>query len=210
MSRRRASGEGAILVGLFRPGTTLLHRLPAGAKLLGLLAAGILVGYLRGPWSAIGFAVTATLVLWWAAGSLRILRSLRGLMVMLAVLGVWQTWQSGWPRAVESVGDLLALMLLATAVTTSTPVDAMVDALVRVLTPFRRIGVNPEAVALAFSLMLRAIPATVEIAQETRDAAWARGLDRSLRARLTPLVVRVVARARLTGEALQARGLADD
>jgi len=86
----------------------------------------------------------------------------------------------------------------------------MVDTMTRALRPFRRLGVNPEAVALAFSLMLRAIPATVEIAEETRQAALARGLERSPRARLTPMVIRVVARARMTGEALHARGLVDD
>ena len=41
-------------------------------------------------------------------------------------------------------------------------------------------------------------------------AARARGLDRNLRAYATPLVLRMVAHARHTGEALQARGLGDD
>ena len=90
-------------------------------------------------------------------------------------------------------------MLLATAVTVTTPTDEMVDVITRALRPFRRLGVNPDAVALAFSMMLRAIPATAEIADETRQAARARGLERSPRARLTPLVIRVVARARMTG-----------
>ena len=87
------------------------------------------------------------------------------------LLGAFQLWQQGWLRAVESVGDLLALVLLATVVTMTTPVDAMVDTMTRALRPFRRVGVDPEAVALAFSLTLRAIPATVEIAEETRQAA---------------------------------------
>ena len=69
---------------------------------------------------------------------------------------------------------------------------------------------DADAVALAFSLMIRAIPTTIAIADETRDAAVARGLERSPRARLTPLVIRVVAHARATGDALQARGIGDD
>ena len=68
---------------------------------------------------------------------------------------------------------------------------------------------KPESVALAFSLMLRAAPGTLELAGETRDAARARGLERSPRARLVPLVLRVVARARASGEALHARGVTD-
>jgi biotin transport system permease protein len=94
--------------------------------------------------------------------------------------------------------------------TVTTPVDEVLDAITRALRPLRRLGVDPEKVALAFSLVLRAIPTTVAIADETRDAARARGLERDPRARLTPLVLRVVAQARATGEALHARGLGDD
>lgn len=200
-----------LLLGLHRPGDTWLHRLPAGAKLLGLLAAGLVVTVVHGPASAMVFVVVAVvLAAWSGAGIGHLVRALRGLVVLLAALGAWQAWQNGWPRAVESVGDLLALVLLATVLTATTPVDEMIDAMTRALGPLRRFGVNPDAVALAFALMLRAIPATIEIAEETRDAALARGLERSPRARLTPLVIRVVARARLTGEALHARGLGDD
>ena len=44
---------------------------------------------------------------------------------------------------------------------------------------------------------------------QTGDAARARGLERDPRARLVPLVVRSVAHARATGEALDARGIGD-
>ena len=100
--------------------------------------------------------------------------------------------------------------LAATVMTATTPIDEMLDTLVVWLAPFRRFGVKPERVALAFSLTLRGIPTTIEVAQETRDAARARGLQRSPRARLVPLVIRVVAHARATGDALHARGLGDD
>ncbi|MGZ4466588.1 MAG: energy-coupling factor transporter transmembrane component T, partial [Nocardioides sp.] len=76
--------------------------------------------------------------------------------------------------------------------------------------PLRRVGVDADRVALAFALMVRAIPTTLEIATETRDAALARGLQRDPRARLTPMVIRVVAHARATGDALHARGVGDD
>ena len=200
-----------LLLGLHRPGSTLLHRLPAGAKLLLLAAASIVIAVVSGPASAwVAVAIAVALLAWAGADPGTTVRSLRGLLVVLVVLGGFQVWQVGWSLAAERVGDLLAMVLLATVVTTTTPVDDMVDALVRALRPLRPLGVNPEAVALAFSLMLRAIPAIAEIADEARQAAVARGLERSPRARLTPLVIRVVARARLTGEALHARGLADD
>ncbi len=84
------------------------------------------------------------------------------------------------------------------------------DAVGRGLRPLRPLGVDPQAGALAFSLMLRAIPSTILLAEESRHAALARGLERSPRALLVPFVIRTVARARDTGDALHARGIGDD
>jgi biotin transport system permease protein len=200
-----------LLLGLYRPGHTWLHRLPAGAKLLALLVSGLAAAVATGPLSAVALVVVAVTLLAWAGGlRRRTLRGLRGLALVLVLLGAFHVWSSGWPRAVERVGDLLALVLLATVVTITTPTDDVVDAVTRALRPFRRFGVNPDAIGLAFSLMLRAIPSTAVNADATKPAGRARGLERSPRARLTPLVIRVVARARMTGEALHARGVLEE
>lgn len=200
-----------LLLGLHRPGTTLLHRLPAGAKLVGFVLAGIGVLLARGPLtSLVALAVAGALVAWSGAGVRTTLGALRGILLVAVALAAYQTWQHGWPRAVEGVGDLVALVLLATVLTVTTAIDEILDTLTRALRPFRRLGVDPDQVALAFSLMIRAIPTTIEIADETRDAALARGLERDVRARLTPVVIRVVAHARATGDALHARGIGED
>lgn len=201
----------AQLIGLHQPGTTPLHRLPAGTKLLAMTAAGLVVVLVRGPASALVFLALAAGLLTWSGARVGLtLHAMRWLLLAAVVLGAWTVRQDGWPRAVEVVGDLVALILLATTLTVTTPVDEVMDAVARGLRPLRRVGVDPEAVALAFSLMLRAIPTTIVLAEETRDAAVARGLERSPRARLIPFVVRVVARARDTGDALHARGIGDD
>lgn len=198
------------LLGSYRPGSTLLHRMPAGAKLLAMLGVGVLVVAVRGPVSAVAFLVAAGgLVVWSGLGPRAALGALRGILVVAALLAAYQTWQHGWARAVEAVGDLVGLVLLATVLTVTTPVDELLDTVTRALQPFRRLGVDPEQVALAFSLMIRAIPTTIGIADQTRDAAVARGLQRDPRARLTPVVIRVVAHARATGDALHARGIGD-
>ncbi len=199
------------LIGLHRPGTTLVHRVPAGAKLLALVATGIVVVVVRGPVSAVvAVGIALALAAYAGLGMREAARTLRGLLVVIVLLGAFQAWQNGWPRAVESVGDLVALVVLATVVTVTTPVDAILDALTRALAPLRPLGVDPARVALTFSLAIRAIPTTIALAEQTRDAALARGLERDLRARLVPLVVRVVAHARATGDALHARGVGDD
>lgn len=193
-----------------RPGNTPLHRLPAGPKLGLLFGYGVLVVGLHGPLPAVaavafslGLAVTARL------GPAELWRGLRPLLFVVAFLAAFQWWQRGGAIAVEVAGTVLALAIAATVVTTTTATDRLLDAIVRGLGPFRRIGVKPERVALAFSLAMAAIPRIAEIAAETRDAARARGLERSPRAYLTPMAIRTVAHAQATGEALTARGLGD-
>lgn len=199
------------MLGAYHPGRSVLHRATAGTKLLGLLVAGVVVVATPGPLAGLGFlAVAVATLMATGAGWRVLLRTLRGLLLVLVAIAAYQAWQNSWERAVETVADLVALVLLATVITVTTPVDEMLDTITRALRPLRRVGVRPEPVALAFSLVLRAIPTTLDLANQTRDAAVARGLERSPRARLVPLVLRVVAHARATGDALHARGVTDD
>ncbi len=126
------------------------------------------------------------------------------------MVSAFQWWIDGPAKAIETLVDLLALALAAIVVSATTSVNAMLDAIVRWVGPFRRVGVDPERVALTFSMAIGALPGTVTLALETRDAARARGLGRHPRAYVTPFVIRVVARAHETGDALHARGLGDD
>jgi len=198
------------LLGLHRPGVTLLHRAPAAAKLVGLLLASVVVVAVRGPGSAAAFLLMAAgTAAWSGAGWRQLLRSLRLILLTTALLAAYTTWQRGWERGVEVSSDLLTLVVLATVLTVTTPVDEVLDAITAGLRPLHRVGVDPERVGLAFALMIRAVPTTLDLAQQSRDAARARGLERDPRARLVPLVVRSVAHARATGEALDARGVGD-
>lgn len=198
-------------IGDYQPGRSVLHRAPVGTKLSGLLVLSIVAVAFRGVSTTAGLLALAVLACVVAGVRLRrAARALRGILVAMALLAAYQAWQQGAEHAFVVVGALVALALLATAFTTTTSVERMIDAITRWLEPFRRFGVRPELVALAFSLMIRGIPLTLEIAAETRDAARARGLERSPRAYLTPLVIRVVAHARATGDALHARGIGDD
>lgn len=200
-----------LLIGGYRPGTTVLHRLPAGPK-LGLLSVfGIATVATPGVWSALGFLGFAVALALWVRMPVRAtVRALRPLLLVIVLVTVFQVWQRGWPLAIQVVAGLLASVIAALVFTATTSIDSMLDAITRGLGPFRRIGVNPERIALAFSLVLRAIPDIFDIAQETRAAAKARGLDRSPRALLVPMALRTVARAYETGDALAARGLGDD
>jgi biotin transport system permease protein len=168
--------------------TVALHGVPAAAGLLGL--ALLLALAVRVPRALL-------------------LRTLRGIVLFAAVVAALQWWWTGGERALESLLDLTTLALLGLLLTATTPVGDMLEAFVRWAGPLRRAGVDPERVGLVVSMAIQAIPGTIGLARETRDAARSRGLERNPRALLTPFVIRVVARAHETGAALQARGIGD-
>jgi len=201
----------SMTVGIHQPGHTLLHRLPVGAKLLGLMVLSVAIVAVRDHVAAVGFLALGLLLALVGRVPLRTsARALRGVLLIAGVVAALQWWLFTPERAVESLLDLVTLALLALTLTVTTEVNAMLDAVVRWLGPLRRFGVDPERVSLVVGLTVQALPGTLALAQETRDAARARGLERSPRAYLTPFVVRVVARAHETGAALHARGLGDD
>lgn len=200
-----------LLVGTYQPGTSAVHRLPVGPKVLALAVFSLAVVLVRSmPASPVFLSLALAAAALARVPLAALARALRGVLVLVVVLAAVQWLVNGPAKAVETTLDLLALALAALVLTSTTPVNAMLDAIVRWLGPLRRLGVAPERVALAFSLAIAALPGTLTLALETRDAARARGLGRHPRAYLTPFVVRVVARAHETGDALHARGLGDD
>lgn len=193
------------------PGSSWLHRLRPGAKLIGLVVfATAAIAFRTVPSTIV--ALTLSVVLGAIAGMRPrdYARVAARFLIVAALLFAFQWWQHGWERGFAVVGTLFALILAASALTASTAVDEMLDTIVWTLEPLRRFGVMPERIALAFSLVITAIPAVIGLAHDTRTAAKARGLEHSPRAHLVPFVLRAVARAQVTGEALQARGFGDD
>ena len=199
------------MAGLYQPGDTLLHRLPIGAKVLGLAVLSLAIVLVRDVRSAPVFlAVTLVLALVARVPMRSLWRSARGVLLIAVVAGALQWWWYGAPKAVETFLDLISLALAALSLTATTTVNAMVDALARWARPLGIFGVPPDRVALTVALTIGALPHTLAIARETRDAARARGIDRNPRAYLSPFVIRVVARAHESGDALHARGIGDD
>ena len=200
----------ALPLGVYQPGTTPVHRLGAGPKLAALAGLGLVL-VARPHWLVAAIALVLVLGIALLA-RLRWRDSARGLVpvgVFLIALAGFQVWQRGWELAVQVSATLFALVLAGTVLTATTPSDRLVDLLVRGARPLARLGLDPEAFALAVALMLRTIPALFEVVSESRDAARARGLERSPRVVLVPSAVRTVARAHAVGDALAARGLAE-
>lgn len=197
-------------LGLYVPGTSVVHRAPPGLKLLVLVIAGVGSVLVDRPWQA-GFLL-ALVALGYALagfGPRTLLRQARPLFWLIAAIGVFHVLVAGWERAVVVLGTLVALILLAGLVTLTTRTTALVDTVARLLRPLRRFGVDPERVGLLLTLSIRSVFVVIGIAEEVRDAQRARGLAASPRAYAVPLLIRSFRHADDLAEALRARGIED-
>lgn len=197
-------------LGLFVPGRSLVHRLPARVKLGVLVAVGVGSVWLD-TLPRLG-ALWLGLLAAYAVARLPVrlvLAQLRPLALVLGAVVVFQVLVAGWERALVVVGVVGALVLLAGLVTLTTRTEELLDVVVATLRPLRRVGVDPERVGLMLALAIRSVPVVLGLAAEVRDAQRARGLRPSARVYAAPLVIRAVRHADDLGEALVARGVDD-
>ena len=200
---------------LYVPRASLVHRTPAGWKLLGLaglsvlvfavptlpvvtgaLAAVLVVGLVVARLPSAVLVRQARTVLWW-------------LIAILALHALLTDVLTGTLTALR----LLTLVLAAAVVTATTRVTEMVAVVERVCRPLQWVGVRPARIGLVIAMALRFIPLISERAQRIREAQAARGGSvrglRGLTTMVVPLLVQVLQLAHTVSEALDARG-ADD
>jgi biotin transport system permease protein len=196
------------MIQLYRPGASLLHRAPVRVKLALLAAVALLLSLLPQDAVSIGVALLGVGGLYLLAGfSPRVvgveLWRIRWLVLVLGVaLAVFVSPLSAW----ISTGRVIALLLLAGLLTSTTRMADLLDALHRMLRPLRRIGVDADAVAMTLSLTLTMIPVVAGFADRVRDAQRARGVRLGVRA-VVPLLVLALRHADDVGDALVARGI---
>ncbi|HSE07397.1 MAG TPA: energy-coupling factor transporter transmembrane protein EcfT [Nocardioidaceae bacterium] len=197
-------------LGLYVPGSSPVHQMRAGTKLLLMLAAGAGSVFLDQAWQ-VALTVLAALAGYLVAGlPLRLaLRQVRPLFWIVGFVALFHAITSGWERAAVFTGVIVTLVLLAGLTTLTTRTTDMVDAVVGALRPLRRLGVHPDRVGLLIALGIRSVPVVVGLAEEVRDAQRARGLTASPRAFAVPLIVRSLRHADALGDALVARGVDD-
>ena len=197
------------MLGLYLHRESAIHRLPAGAKLGGLLLVTILVLALPGAWGALAAGAVGAAVL--ATAKLpvrRVLKELRAPVVMLTLLFGFQALLAGggWEETAVAVARFAALILLATLVTLTTRVMDMVELFERLFGLLRPVGVNPAKMALMLALAIRFIPLLGEQVREVRMAQRARGVERNIAALFVPLLVKILTMADDLAAALEARG----
>ena len=198
------------MIGVYVAGDSAVHRARPGVKLAVLLAATTaLLLAARLEVVTAGALIVVAVGLWAGLGLRGLGRLVWPLRWIVVVLTPVQAWLAGWERAYVVVGGLVVAVTAASLVSATTRVADMTDAIVRIVAPARRIGIDPERVGLVIALAIRSVPVLLDGLRVVREARQARGMRLTPDTLLTPLVVLVVRHADRVGEALAARGIDD-
>ncbi|MDO4919709.1 energy-coupling factor transporter transmembrane protein EcfT [Kocuria sp.] len=207
-TRRRRAPRHDDLLGTYVPGTSPLHRCPLWLKAALLLAAGVGVMVARAwPVSLAVLALTAVASVTCGLGLRRWAAPLRPLWLLVVALAAYHGLTAGPARAADVVLSLLAVVALSRLLLTTTELPRLVDGLVGLCAPLRPLGIDPERIGLAVSLMIRSVPWLFGVLTTVADAAAARTVRPRAARLVTPAVIATVDYAHRTGEALVARGL---
>lgn len=197
------------MIGVYHPGTSLVHRAPALVK-LGVLA--LLVTVVAVVPSPIVLAAASVIVVALFVVSRMPLRLALGQVVpilwVLAFAVPVQVIFGGWEAAAVMAVRIVLAVALAALYTLTTPVTATLDAMQAMLRPFRR-WVDPDRIGLALALTIRCVPLLADLVREVLEARKARGAEGSVLALAVPVIVRALRTAEQLGEALTARGFDD-
>lgn len=195
-----------MIAGLYIKGNSALHRAAAGSKILAMVALGTGV-FLIPDWPVVTIVLATVLLLYPIAGfGPRILwAQIKPVLWLLLIFFAAQLWLADWQAGLLVVSRIAAIVLFASLVTLTTKTSDLLASLERAMQPLRPIGVNPEKVSLAISMVLRFIPVIAQVAGEIRDAQRARGLDRSIVAMVVPLIIRTLKMADDVADAIDAR-----
>jgi biotin transport system permease protein len=195
------------MISLYISGDSWMHRQPAGVKLLAVLALSITV-------LAAQSLIWLLLLLVGAAGAYQSLGpkgghrliALRFLLPLILSLAFIQGFIVGWEAALRASLKILVMIMAADLVTATTPTQAMLNCVQRLIGPLcRRIGGDPRKISLAVALMIRFIPVLSAQWRAQRDAWSARSHRGPGLQLLIPFMAQALLRTDQIAESLQSR-----
>lgn len=199
---------GQKLFGYFVPGSTLMHRAPLWLKALLLVVLSLLLAFTRSWQVSLGtflFVMVLGLLAgispksWWA--------SFAPLRWILLVLVGYYTFTGALASGGDVLLTLFTMIAYSRILLTTTAIPAVIDGLVTLISPLKKLGVPTERFALALALMIRSIPVLFNEYTVLTQAAQARGVKPAPHRLMVPWVISAVGFAQQTGDALTARGL---
>ena len=200
-----------IPLGVYVPGTTIIHRLNPSIKFVSLIVFIIASTIWAHTLTHAGICLAAPLLLLAVAKipPKIVWGQLWPPLPFLLFLGAFNWWQQGWEKALVVTLVIMSSIGMAAVLTLTTTIAEMLEALEKALAPTARFGVPVESISLAISLTIRLIPLQFATVGEVLDARKARGADFSITAFGAPVMIRSIRRARVIGDALLARGVGD-
>jgi biotin transport system permease protein len=190
------------------PEKTRAHGWPAGVK-MGLLAVGTMALFALSSPVTLGLVLAGLGLLAFVPGrdfGRASLRALRPLWPFVLVVGAYHLWLGEPVAGMAIILRLLAAVMAANLVTMTTPLSGMLAVFEWLLLPLGRLGMNPQAPAMAFALVIRFIPVTLARATCLTDA-WRARAPRSPGWRIVaPVAISTLDDAAHVGDALRARG----
>jgi biotin transport system permease protein len=190
------------------PVETRWHPRPAGAKLLMLGAATLVIFSAPGPASA-GMALGVVAALYMVEG-LRFarhgLRMLRPLWPFVLVLAIWHTSTGSISDGAAIAARMLAAVGLANMVTMTTRLDDMIAVVERLAAPLARTGLAPRRLAVAIALMVRFTPVLLGKINALAEAWKARSPRRANWRLVLPTLLVALDDADHVADAIRARG----
>lgn len=198
------------MISSYLPGNTVLHRIGAGWKLLGLFLVSMVLLPVNSA-LVLGGVLLCALILLTCLGSgvVTVLRSLKPVAFVVAFIlalhGFFGTLEAGVIVALR----LASLLLLATLITLTTRLDDMLDALTPVLRPVALFGLSERKLALAIALAIRFTPMLIDVMRQLNEAYRVRSGRNGHVKLVAPLCLHALNAADHVAEALAARGGAD-
>lgn len=198
------------MIALYVPGTSIVHRAPASAKLAFVTAGAVALSLAPQNGWVTGAALLAAAALYGVARlPLRVLAAeVWRIRAILSVLAAALWIFSGPLAAWITTSRVACIVLLAGLLTLTTRMADLLAVLRRLLAPLRRAGADVEAVAMTIALSIAMVPVVTGFAHQVREAQQSRGLRPGL-GWVVPLMVRTLRHADDVGEALIARRLVE-
>jgi len=187
---------------------TPYHRLRAGPKLAVLCGGTVALVWAQGM-GAMLLALAVAVALYLVPGMAFLREGLRLLAPLWIFVALVVAWHVAMDEALAGIViglRLLVAVALANLVTMTTRFDDLVDLVMWLLAPLRRLGVNTAPLGFAIVLVIRFIPVLRARAQGLIEAWRARSPRRAGWQVAFPITLLAIDDAEQVAEALRARG----
>ena len=189
------------MISLYRPGSSPIHRVPAGWKLLGLALSLALIGFFGKDLVGSVVVAAGVLVLFLLAGlkPMEILRQLWQMKFLLLIVLVPQLIFAELEKGTYNTVAVFSGILLAALVSLTTKTSEIVE-LIKLIT-------RSQSFALLIALSINSIALVIGFSKSITEAGLARGVKPNPVRQIVTLFVVSLRYADDHAEALAARGV---